>query len=82
MRLALGNSRDVTIIAATAEIVPCADAADPIARSYASRTGWDPRDEDEPYVYLIASPRTMQAWNSLAEISGRTIMRDGEWTTG
>ena len=80
MRLALGTSRDVTIIEAAAEVMPCAEAPDPVARCYAARTGWDPRREDAPYVYLVATPRTMQAWKSLAEINGRTIMRDGQWT--
>ena len=81
VRLALGTSRDVTIIDATAEVVPCADAPGPVARCYAARTGWDPRHEDVPHVYLIATPRTMRAWNSLAEMSERTIMRDGQWTS-
>ncbi|MGO9080460.1 MAG: hypothetical protein ACLQDY_15685 [Streptosporangiaceae bacterium] len=54
--------------------------ASPVARCYLTRTGWDPRQEDVPHVYLIAAPRTMRAWGSLAEISGRTIMRDGRWT--
>jgi hypothetical protein len=80
MRLALGTSRDVTIIEAAAEVVPCAEAPDPIARCYAARTGWDPQHEDVPHVYLVTTPRTMQAWKSLAEINGRTIMRDGQWT--
>jgi len=34
-----------------------------------------------PHIYLIAIPRTMQALNNLAEITGRTIMRDGQWTS-
>jgi hypothetical protein len=80
VRLALGTSRDVTVIEAAAEVVSCADAPDPIAQCYATRTGWDPRHEDVPHVFLIATPRTMRAWNSLAEITGRTIMRDGQWT--
>jgi len=80
IRLALGTSRDVTIIEAAAEVVLSADAPEPIAQCYATRTGWDPRKEDVPHVYLIAAPRTMRAWNSLAEISGRTIMHDGQWT--
>ena len=80
IRLALGTSRDVTIIEATAEVVPCAQAPGPIARCYAARTGWDPRHEDVPHVYLVATPRVMRAWKSLAEINGRTIMRDGQWT--
>jgi hypothetical protein len=31
------------------------------------------------HVCLIATPTSMQAWNSLAEIDGRTIMRNGQW---
>jgi hypothetical protein len=80
VRLALGTSRDVTTVEASAEVVPCADAPDPVARCYATRTGWDPRHEDVPHVYLIVTPRTIRAWNSLAEIIGRTIMRAGLWT--
>jgi len=38
------------------------------------------RLEDVPHVYLVAAPRTMRAWKSLAEINGRTIMRDGQRT--
>jgi len=30
--------------------------------------------------HLIATPASMQAWNSLAEIDDRTIMRNGQWT--
>ncbi len=81
VRLALGSSRDVTIIEAAAEVVPCADAPDTVAGCYAARTGWDPRHEDPPHVFLVATPRVMRAWNSLAEMTGRTIMRDGHWTS-
>jgi hypothetical protein len=45
----------------------------------ASRTGWDPRREEVPHAYLVATPRIMRAWQSLAELNGRTIMRDGQW---
>ncbi len=80
-RLALGSSRDVTIIDAAAEVVPCPEAPDAVAVCYATRTGWDPRHEDVPHVYLVATPRVMRAWNSLAEMTGRTIMRAGQWTS-
>jgi hypothetical protein len=80
LRLALGTSRDVTIIDATADVLPCAEAPDSVSGCYATRTGWDPGAEDQPHVYLIATPRSMQAWNSVAELTGRTIMRDGRWT--
>jgi hypothetical protein len=79
IRLALGTSRDVTIIEAATDVVPCADAPEPVAACYATRTGWDPRQEDMPHAYLVATPRSVRAWNSLAELEGRTIMRDGQW---
>jgi hypothetical protein len=79
VRLALGTSRDVAMIEAAAEVVLCADAPGEVARCYVARTGWDPRNEGVPHVYLIARPRTVRAWNSLTEINGRTIMRDGQW---
>jgi hypothetical protein len=60
-------------------MLPCASAPDQIAHCYSERTGWDPRHEDLPHAYLVAAPRTVRAWNSLAEIPGRTIMRDGRW---
>jgi hypothetical protein len=81
VRLALGPSRDVTIIDAAAEVIPCAAAPDSVAGCYAERTGWDPGQEDRPHVYLIATPGTMQAWTSVAELTGRTIMRHGRWTS-
>jgi hypothetical protein len=80
--LALGSSRDVTTIQAKVEVVRCGDAEDSVAQCYAARTGWDPRREDVQHVFLIVTPRTARAWKSLPEISGRTIMRDGQWTTG
>jgi hypothetical protein len=79
IRLALGSSRDVTIIEAAVHVVSCADAKDSIAQCYSPRTGWDPRREDVQHVYLIATPRTARAWRSLPEIPGRTIMRSGHW---
>lgn len=81
VRLALGTSRDVTIIEAAVSVTPCTDAPEPVAVCYAARTGWDPRKEDVPHAYLIATPRTVRAWNGLAELEGRTIMRDGQWAS-
>jgi hypothetical protein len=78
-RLALGSTRDVTIMDTVTRVVPCSAAEASIAECYAARTGWDPRHEDEEFVYLVATPRTVHAWRSLAEINGRTIMRGGEW---
>jgi hypothetical protein len=79
VRLAAGISRDVTIIEAAVAVLPCDSAPDAIAQAYSERTGWDPRQEDVPHAFLVATPRVMRAWKSLEEIAGRTIMRDGSW---
>jgi hypothetical protein len=46
-------------------VIPAAPAASPTARNAAAtgetRTGWNPRQEDVPHVYLIATPRTKRA---------------------
>jgi len=79
-RLAFGPTRDVVIVDAeldghleTAEVPP------ELADLYAEQSGWDPRRESEPYVYLLMRPRRIQAWREADELAGRTIMRDGAW---
>jgi general stress protein 26 len=79
-RLALGNPRDVVVIDADGEVVPVQDqAAEEAVLRYKARTGWDPRSEDGEWVMLFLRPLRIQVWNNVAEIKGRTIMRDGHW---
>lgn len=80
-RLALGTTRDVVLIEADVDAVPCAIADAAIAECYVSRTGWDPRQEGTDHVYLLATPQVIRAWRNVAEIDGRTIMRGGRWTS-
>jgi hypothetical protein len=82
-RLALGTTGDVVLIdAVLATEVGTAEAADSLAETYAGQADWDPRREDSDgagYVYLCLAPERIQVWRSLAEHSGRTIMRAGQW---
>jgi hypothetical protein len=82
-RLALGTTGDVVLIdAVLAAEVGTAEAADSLAETYAGQADWDPRREDSDgagYVYLCLAPERIQVWRSLAEHSGRTIMRAGQW---
>lgn len=79
-RLALGGSRDVVMIDAEGEVVPVRDESmdEAIAR-YKARTGWNPRREEGEWVLLLLRPVRIQVWSNVAEIKGRTVMRDGRW---
>ncbi len=79
VRLALGPTRDVVMINAEASAVACRDAAPAIAGSYRERTGWQPGADGGDWVFLLLRPVTIQAWRNVAEITGRTVMRDGAW---
>jgi hypothetical protein len=76
-RLALGPTRDVTVIDGDVEVVdaPPREAAD----RFAARTGFDPRAEAVPYGWFRVVPRRVQAWREADELPGRDLMREGRW---
>ncbi len=80
-RLGIGPTRDVVLIDGELDrIVGVQDAAvQGIARSYADQAAWDPRREPEPYVFILLRPRRVQGWREANELSGRVLMRAGEW---
>jgi hypothetical protein len=79
-RLAFGPTRDVVIIDADLDrSLDLADVPADLADLYAQQSGWDPRDESEPYVYMLLRPLRVQAWRESNELSGRTIMQGGAW---
>jgi Pyridoxamine 5'-phosphate oxidase len=77
-RLAVGPTRDVTMINAVLE--KSVDVADDVAlgTAYVAQADWDPR-RDEGYLFLVLRPVGVQAWREANEIPGRTLMRDGTW---
>ncbi|MEV8635720.1 pyridoxamine 5'-phosphate oxidase family protein [Streptosporangium sp. NPDC051023] len=79
VRLALGPTRDVVVVDGTAEPVDLADLAPETGDAFAARTGFDPRELDEPYQYFLIRPRRVQAWREANELRGRDLMRDGRW---
>lgn len=80
-RLGFGPTRDVVIVDGELDRLLDAtdDAADDTARAYADQAAWDPRHESEPYVFVFLRPRRVQAWREANELSGKVLMRDGEW---
>lgn len=75
VRVALGEVRDVTMIDGAAEPVDDERTKD----AFAAKHHWDPRKEPGDYVYFRIIPDRVQAWRQVNELSGRTLMRDGEW---
>ena len=81
VRLGFGPTRDVVLIDAELDRALAAtdDEAGSAGMRYAEQADWDPRQEDEPYVFILLRPRRVQAWRESNELSGRLLMRDGEW---
>jgi Pyridoxamine 5'-phosphate oxidase len=77
-RLAVGPTRDVTMVDAVLEGVVAVAEAGELAEAYAAQADWDPR-RSTGYVYLVLRPERVQAWRESDEIAGRTLMRDGAW---
>ncbi len=79
-RLGTGGTRDVVMIDAELEAVhPVGQAPADVADPFVRQSNWDPRDEGDPYVFLVLRPVRIQAWRESNEISGRTLMKDGAW---
>ena len=78
-RLALGDTRDVTIVEGEAEVLDI-DALPPeLGDRFAARTGFDPRTESTPYHWFRITPRRIQAWREENELADRDLMREGRW---
>ncbi|MFJ3584308.1 pyridoxamine 5'-phosphate oxidase family protein [Streptomyces sp. NPDC090127] len=81
VRLALGGTRDVTMIDGDVEVL----ALDTVSRErgdrFAARTGFDPRTAGPSYRWFRITPRRVQAWREVDELPDRDLMRDGRWLT-
>ena len=82
VRLSLGPTRDVVVVEGTAEPVDIAGLGPEAGNAFATKTGFDPRELDEPYQYFLIRPRRIQAWREANELRGRDLMREGRWLAG
>ncbi|MFB9924396.1 pyridoxamine 5'-phosphate oxidase family protein [Amycolatopsis halotolerans] len=78
-KLFVGDSRDVVLVSATAQVFPQAEAPAGALDLFADRTGWDARGLGESWVVMVLTPDRVQVWRGPDEIKGRTVMRDGKW---
>jgi hypothetical protein len=79
VRLGLGPTRDVVLIEGDVEPLDPAEIATDVADQFAAKTGFDPRRQTSPYVYLRIHPQRVQAWREANELDGRELMRAGRW---
>ncbi|HEY0888484.1 MAG TPA: pyridoxamine 5'-phosphate oxidase family protein [Nocardioides sp.] len=77
-RLAVGPTRDVTMVDAVLERQVGVDEDAALGEAYAAQADWDPRG-DAAFVFLVLRPQRVQAWRESDEIAGRTLMRSGTW---
>jgi hypothetical protein len=79
VRLALGHTRDVTMIEGEVAVLALDALPAELGDRFAARTGFDPRTEPTPYSWFRVVPLRIQAWREANELSGRELMRDGRW---
>ncbi|MEV8588166.1 pyridoxamine 5'-phosphate oxidase family protein [Streptomyces sp. NPDC051180] len=79
VRLGLGPTRDVVIVDGVAEPVDTAELGQEAGDAFAAKTGFDPRELEQPYQYFRIRPQRTQAWREANELAGRGLMRDGAW---
>jgi hypothetical protein len=78
-RLGLGQTRDVTIVEGDVAVLELDKLPAPEADRFTARAGFDPRASGPSYRWFRISPRRIQAWREVNEMTGRDLMRDGRW---
>jgi hypothetical protein len=78
-RVALGLTRDVTLIEGDVDVLPIDVLAAEQADRFAARAGFDPRQSGPSYRWFRITPRRIQAWREVDELAERELMRDGRW---
>ena len=79
VRLALGDTRDVTMNDGSVEVLEIDALPQEQGDRFAERTGFDPRTLATPYRWFRVTPRRIQAWREENEMPNRAVMRDGQW---
>ncbi|QJS99263.1 pyridoxamine 5'-phosphate oxidase family protein [Streptomyces asoensis] len=79
VRLALGRTRDVTMIDGDVEVLELDGLPPERCDRFADRTGFDPRVSATSYRWFRIVPRRIQSWREENELSDRELMRDGRW---
>ncbi|WP_030772373.1 pyridoxamine 5'-phosphate oxidase family protein [Streptomyces sp. NRRL F-2664] len=79
VRLALGPTRDVTMIDGTVEVHAIDALPEEEGDRFAERAGFDPRALTTVYRWFRITPHRIQAWREENELADRDLMREGRW---
>jgi hypothetical protein len=79
VRLGLGHTRDVSMIEGEVEVLEIDALPQERGDRFVAHTGFDSRALATPYRWFRISPRRIQAWREVNEMSDREPMRDGRW---
>jgi Pyridoxamine 5'-phosphate oxidase len=79
VRLALGHTRDVSMIEGEVEVLEIDGLSQQWGDRFVARAGFDPRALATPYRWFRVTPRRIQAWREVDELPDRELMRDGRW---
>ncbi|MGH3310951.1 MAG: pyridoxamine 5'-phosphate oxidase family protein [Streptomyces sp.] len=79
VRLCFGHTRDVVLVHGTARMLTRDELPAEVGDAFAAKDGWDPREDHPSYVFFQVTPQVLQAWGTVPELAGRTLMRDGKW---
>ena len=81
VRLGIGPTRDLVLIEGTVQTETAAtEISAEAGDAFAAKTGFDPR-ELTGYAYFRIRPQRLQAWREANELTGRDLIRDGDWVT-
>jgi hypothetical protein len=81
VRLGIGPTRDLVLIEGTVEAeTAAAEISAGTGDAFAAKTGFDPR-ELTGYAYFRIRPQRLQAWREANELTGRDLIRGGDWVT-
>ncbi|BDH12609.1 MULTISPECIES: pyridoxamine 5'-phosphate oxidase family protein [Streptomyces] len=78
-RLCFGHTRDVVLVHGTARMLTREELPTEVGDAFAAKDGWDPRQDHRSYVFFQVVPEVLQAWGTVPEMNGRTLMREGKW---
>lgn len=79
VRVGIGPTRDLILIAGTAEPLDDSDISAELGDAFAEKTGFDPRELTTPYRSFRIRPIRIQAWREADELDGRDLMRNSDW---
>jgi hypothetical protein len=79
VRLGIGPTRDLVLIEGTVHALAASEITNEVGDAFAAKTGFDPRQLTDSYVYFRVHPQRLQAWREANELKDRELMLGGHW---